>query len=371
MSIFNLPDLGEGLTEAEIVEWFVKSGDEITANDPLVSVETDKAIVEIPSPHSGRIQKLFAAVGDIVQTGKPLVEFVSDEVHEDSGTVVGKVVSGEERIEEKAAPLSRKTGATVKATPSVRALARQLEVDLAIVSPSGPQGTVTAADVKRVANRLKELGPLELLHGARRTMASKMTLSGAEVVPATIVDDADIDHWPADRDITVSLLMAIVAGCSKEPCLNAWFDSHSLGRRLLAKIDIAVAVDTEEGLFTPVVRDAANRDYHSLLQGLKQLKSDVKARSVPAQEMRGYTITLSNFGTIAGRYAVPVVVPPTVAILGAGRIEPQAVVVDNAVVAHRVLPLSLTFDHRAVTGGEAARFLAAVISSLQAATESR
>lgn len=367
MSIFNLPDLGEGLTEAEIVEWFVKAGDKIAANDPLLSVETDKAIVEIPSPYSGHVEKLFANVGDIVQTGKPLIKFAieGETQEEDSGTVVGKVVSGEERIEEKAAPISRKTGTTIKATPSVRALARQLEVDLAIVSPSGPQGTVTAADVKRVANRLKELGPLELLRGARRTMAIKMTQSRAEVVPATIVDNADIDHWPENTDITVRLLMAMAAGCKKEPFLNAWFDSHSLGRRLLEKIHIAVAVDTEEGLFTPVVRDVANRDYGSLLAGLKQLKSDVRARSVPVQEMRDYTITLSNFGMIAGRYAMPVVVPPTVAILGAGRIEPQPIIVDKAVVAHRLLPLSLTFDHRAVTGGEAARFLAAVIESLE------
>ena len=366
MSIFNLPDLGEGLTEAEIVEWFVKTGDEVRADDPLVSVETDKAIVEIPSPQSGRILKLFAQAGDIVQTGKPLLEYVSAGAQEDSGTVVGKVVSGEEKIEEKAAPFSRKTGATAKATPSVRALARQLEVDLAIVSPSGPQGTVTAADVKRVANRLQDLGPLELLHGARRTMASKMSLAHAEVAPATIIDNADIDHWPADRDVTISLLLAIAAGCRKEPCLNAWFDSHSLGRRVLEKIDVAVAVDTDEGLFTPVLRDVANRGYDSLLNGLKQLKSDVEARTVPPQEMRAYTITLSNFGTIAGRYAVPVVVPPTVAILGAGRIERQPVVVGDTVVAHRLLPLSLTFDHRAVTGGEAARFLTAVIDNLQA-----
>lgn len=368
MSIFNLPDLGEGLTEAEVVEWFVKAGDEIRVNDPLLSVETDKAIVDIPSPHTGRIQKLFAGVGDIVRTGKPLIEFALEgEARDgDSGTVVGRVVSGEERIEEKAAPLSRKTGATIKAIPSVRALARQLDVDLAIISPSGTQGTVTAADVKRVANRLKELGPLELLRGARRTMATKMTQSGAEVVPATLFDNADIAHWSASTDITVRLLIAMVAGCTKEPALNAWFDSHSLGRRLLEKIDIAVAVDTEEGLFTPVVRNVANRDYDSLLSGLNQLKSDVKTRKVPVQEMRGYTITLSNFGMIAGRYAVPVVVPPTVAILAAGRIEPQPVVVDDTVVAHRLLPLSLTFDHRAVTGGEAARFIAAVIKNLEA-----
>lgn len=371
MNKFNLPDLGEGLTEAEIVEWHVKVGDQIAADAPLVSVETDKAIVDIPSPYSGRIQKLFADVGDIVPTGKPLVGFEgeAEPAKEDSGTVVGKVVSGEERLEEKAAPLSRKTGGTVKATPSVRALARQLEVDLAIVSPSGPEGTVTADDVKRVADRLKQLGPIELLRGVRRAMATKMTLSGAEVVPATIFDDADVDHWAEDTDTTIRLLLAMAAGCKREPCLNAWFDSHSLGRRVLKKLDIAVAVDTEEGLFTPVVRDVANRDYESLRAGLENLKADAKKRSVPAQEMRAYTITLSNFGMLAGRYATPVVVPPTVAILGAGRIKRRVVIVDGKAVGHRILPLSLTFDHRAVTGGEAARFMAAVIEDLEASRD--
>ena len=367
MNVFNLPDLGEGLTEAEIVEWHVKTGDEIKADAPLVSVETDKAIVEIPSPRGGRVEKLFADVGDIVQTGKPLVAFVGEgkPVREDSGTVVGKVVSGDEKLEERAAGVGRKAGPTVKATPSVRALARQLDVDLAVVSPSGPEGTVTADDVKRVANRLKELGPIERLRGVRRTMATKMTQSGEEIVPATVFDDADVDHWPKDTDTTIRLLIAMVAGCKKEPNLNAWFDSHSIGRRVLKKIDIAVAVDTEEGLFTPVMRDVANRDYDGLLAGLENLKADVRVRSVPAQEMRGYTIALSNFGSLAGRYAVPVVVPPTVAILGAGRIKKRPVIVDDKVVGHRVLPLSLSFDHRVVTGGEAARFIAAVVESLE------
>lgn len=368
MNIFNLPDLGEGLKEAEIIEWHVNAGDEVSVDDPLVSVETDKAIADIPSPRSGRIEKLFAAVGDIVATGKPLVAFAGagDSGAKDTGTVVGEVESGEERVEERAEPVSGKTGAAVRATPSVRALARQMEVDLGVVSPSGSQGNITAEDVKRVAKRLGELGPIEILHGVRRVMAIKMTQSGAEVVPATITDDADVDHWPGDTDATTRLLLAIVAGCKAEPALNAWFDSHSMGRRVLRNIDIAVAVDTDEGLFTPVVRDAANHDYGSLKARLEKLKANVRTRSVPVREMRGYTITLSNFGMIGGRYAVPVVVPPTVAIVAAGRIEIRPVVVAGTIEARRILPLSLSFDHRAVTGGESARFMAAVIDSLEA-----
>ena len=196
-------------------------------------------------------------------------------------------------------------------------------------------------------------------------MAAKMTQSGAEIGPATIIDNADVDHWPKNVDVTACLMMAIVAGCGKEPNLNGWVDAHSLGRRVLEKIDIAIAVDTKEGLFTPVIRDAGSFDYQTLAAKLQQLKVNIKERSTQAQEMRDYTITVSNFGMIAGRYATPVVVPPTVAILGAGRIEARAVIVDNALVARRLLPLSLTFDHRAVNGGEAGRFMAVVIESLE------
>jgi pyruvate dehydrogenase E2 component (dihydrolipoamide acetyltransferase) len=198
-----------------------------------------------------------------------------------------------------------------------------------------------------------------------------MTQSGAEVVPATIVDNADIDHWPEQSNVTAQIIMAIVAACAKEPNLNAWFDAHSIGRRVLEQIDIAIAVDTSEGLFTPVIRDAAGCDYQSLTSQLQELRASIKQRRIAAQQMRDYTITVSNFGMIAGRYATPIVVPPTVAIIGAGRIEVQAVIVGDEVVAHRLLPLSLTFDHRAVTGGEAARFMAAMIESLETVPPSK
>jgi len=293
------------------------------------------------------------------------VEFVDGEDDRaDAGTVVGEVRAGEKRIKEEPAALQRgKTG--IKVTPAVRALARRHGVELAIVSPSGRDGLIIAADVERVAKRLAELGPPELLRGPRRSMAQKMALAHAEVAPATIMDDADIHDWPIGTDSTVRLVRAMVAGCIAEPALNAWFDTHSLGRRVLKKIDIGVAVDTEEGLFVPALRDAGNRDEEDLRAGLEKLKEDAKARRIPPAEMRGYTITLSNFGMIAGRYAAPIVVPPTVAILGAGRVRDAVVAVDGEPTVRRIMPLSLTFDHRAVTGGEAARFLAAVIKHLE------
>jgi len=212
-----------------------------------------------------------------------------------------------------------------------------------------------------------ESGDLEPLRGPRRAMAQAMAQSRDEVVPATLCDDADIDHWPAGSDISARLIRAMVAGVAAEAALNVWYDGRAIGRRVQKKIDIAIAVDTPEGLFTPVLRNCAERDMADLRRGLEAMKAAVKARDIPPGEMRGYTLMLSNFGTIAGRYAAPVVVPPCVAILGAGVIREQVVAADGQPAVHRLLPLSLTFDHRAVTGGEAGRFLAAVRADLQRA----
>ena len=332
-------------------------------------METDKAIVDIPSPQSGRVLKLNGNPGDILQVGDALVEFEGDASatpdRSDAGTVVGRVEVGKEIVKE--TPSHGRGGAAtgVKAMPAVRALARRLNVDISIVTPSGPDGMVTAADVQRAAKILADVGPIESLRGVRRAMARSMTQAHAEVAAVTINDDADIEAWKPDEDATFRLIRAIVVACEAEPSLNAWYDSHAVGRRVIEKIDLGIAVDTEDGLFVPVLRDVAKRDRADLRRGLEALKKDVKARTVPPEELRGYTITLSNFGTFGGRYADPVVVPPTVAILGAGRIRPQVVAVDGEPAVHRVLPLSLSFDHRAVTGGEAARFLMTAIKDLQ------
>lgn len=364
MKIFKLPDLGEGLQEAEIVEWHVKAGDEIAADQPLVSVETAKAIVDIPSPQSGRIAKLYCEAGQIVHVGAPLAGFEGGAEEADTGTVVGEMQVGEEVRAEAPAALSH-SAAAIRATPAVRALARRLNVELEMVTPSGPDGVITSADVQRVAKILADVGPPEILRGVRRAMAQNMTLAQNEVAAATVIDDADIHAWAAEADITIRLVRALVAGCRAEPALNAWYESHTMGRRLVRKIDVGIAIDLPEGLFVPVLRDVAKRDAADLRRGLDRMRADLLARRVPPEELRGNTITLSNFGMIGGKYAAPIVVPPTVAILGAGRVHDQVLAVDGKPAVHRVLPLSLTFDHRVVTGGEAARFLAAVIADLQ------
>jgi 2-oxoisovalerate dehydrogenase E2 component (dihydrolipoyl transacylase) len=369
MSVFKLPDLGEGLQEAEISEWHVKPNDDVAADQPLLSVETAKAIVEIPSPQAGRIRKLFAGPGDILQVGDPLVEFggADDVERADAGTVVGRVEAGTEVTRERADEAGGARGSGIKATPAVRALARRLDVDLSVVTPTGPNDTISAKDVERVARILKEVGPIEPLRGVRRAMARSMAHAHAEVVPVTVNDDADLSAWWPGRDVLMPrLIRAIVAGCRAEPSLNAWYDSRALGRRVLEKVHLGVAVDTDEGLFVPVLRDVANREPGDLRETLARLRQDVEARTIPPEDMRGYTFTLSNFGKFGGRYANPIVQPPTVAILGAGCIRDEVVAIDGAPAVRPILPLSLTFDHRGVTGGEATRFLATVIADLEA-----
>ncbi len=365
MKAFALPDLGEGLHEAEIVAWHVSIGDHVVADQPLVSVETEKAVVEIPAPWSGRIAQLHGQPGDRVTIGATLVEY-EEATTGDAGTVVGDLPKGEAIASTAGAEVpSERVSTGIKATPAVRALARKLGVDLGAVAPSGADGLITRVDVERAGRTLSEAGPPEPLRGVRRAMAGSMTRSHAEVVPATLTDEADVEIWPVGTDVTMRLVRAIVAACRAEPALNAWYDGKAIARRLHRKVDLAIAMDTGDGLFAPVLRNVQARDPADLRRGLEAMKRDVLARTVPLEELRGATMTLSNFGTLGGRHAALVVVPPQVAIVGAGRLAPGVVAIDGQPAVHRLLPLSLTFDHRAVTGGEAARFLAAMIADLQ------
>lgn len=368
MKYFKLPDLGEGLPEAEIVEWHVKEGDTVATDQILASVETAKAIVEVPSPQDGVIAHLFGAEGDTIHTGEPLVEYISEE-DEDTGTVVGKIpdaaaTSGGDDFIIGAAPSTR-SHQGARATPAVRALAKRLDVDISALQGSGRNGMITPQDVEQAAALNRAHGHAEPLRGVRKQMAKTMALAHAEVVPVTLCEDVDIHHWPAGTDITMRLIQAIAAGCKAEPAMNTWFDGNSLSRRQHENIHLGVAVDTDQGLFVPVLSDIGERSLEDLRDGLDRMRADVKARTIPPKELQGATITLSNFGTIAGRYASPIVVPPQVAILGAGVIREQPVACQGELKIHRVLPLSLTFDHRAATGGEAARFMREIIRSLE------
>ncbi|MEN1971967.1 dihydrolipoamide acetyltransferase family protein [Luteimonas sp. MJ204] len=459
---FYLPDLGEGLPDATIVEWFIKEGDIIRLDENLVSMETAKAVVDVPSPVSGKVLKLAGAAGDVVVTGAMLAEFEIDPSlpqraegqdtghhhgggghgvgsqdpapddkvvasddggaiseggeRNDSGTVVGAMQSSDAVRSEQAVAVGG-----VRAMPAVRAQARKLKVDLGRVRGTGTDGTVTMADVKRaaadgsapmgaaaavgaataantaapVAAMAAPTGPAagraagdrtalsasgkpmrtqppgvtasgqpEQLKGVRRNMARVMAAAHAQVVPTTLVDDADLHAWAGKQDITARLIRAICTAAKAVPALNAWFDGDSLTRTMHPQVDIGIAVDTDDGLFVPALRNADVLDAAGVRAGIQRLRAQVEDRSIPASELSGYTISLSNFGMFAGRYATPVVVPPCVAIVGAGKLSQDVVAVIGGIEVHRRMPISLTFDHRAATGGEAARFLKALLDDM-------
>ncbi len=362
--VFPLPDLGEGLQDAEIVAWHVAEGDHVVADQPLVSVETDKAVVEIPSPRAGRIEKLLARPHARVPIGAPLVAF-TDGVEHDPGAIVGELA------ESAPAPASTRAPAQAlvppatlrpRAAPAIRAMAADRGIDLATIAGTGTEGEITRADIERAAQQKAGAEPLR---GIRRAMAQRMEEAGRAVVPATVTEEADVHAWPPDAPVTARLLAAIIAGCRAEPALNAAFDGAAQTRRLNASVHAGIAVDTGEGLIVPVLRDADRLGEPALAAALRDLIAAARARSLAPESLRGATISLSNFGSLGGMFAALVVVPPQVAILGAGRIRPVVVETTAGFAARRMLPLSLTFDHRAVSGGEAARFITAVKTALE------
>ncbi|MCA1779210.1 MAG: 2-oxo acid dehydrogenase subunit E2 [Xanthomonadaceae bacterium] len=431
MKTFNLPDLGEGLPDAEIVEWLVAEGDVVKIDDPIVSMETAKAVVEVPSPYDGVVAKFHGQAGDVIKTGAALVSFDTGESEQtgqasgddseppdepaadddvgqageqraDTGTVVGNVTTSDEVVKQTHSSIGG-----VRLTPAVRALARKLKVDLSNVEATGPEGTVSSADIRRAAERGPEPaaaapaaaapaksrsagentepastsqspasgerasppetagGDWQPLRGTRRTMARAMSESHARVVATTIMDDADIHAWRPREDITVRLLRALWAGARAEPGLNAWYDDEQNVRMVHKTMHVGMAVDTPDGLFVARLRDVHSSDRQQMRDEINRLRENVKGRSIPPADLTGYTIMLSNFGVFAGRYATPIVNPPCVAIVAAGVLRHEVVPVLGGLEVHRSLPLSLTFDHRVCTGGEAARFLKAMMTDLE------
>ncbi|MDR9389619.1 MAG: dihydrolipoamide acetyltransferase family protein [Wenzhouxiangella sp.] len=414
MKTFHLPDLGEGLPDAEIVEWLVSEGDSVELDQPMVSMETAKAVVEVPSPYKGQVVTLHGQAGDVIKTGAPLADFkvegsaetdaassddqpsqagASDEAEkvdhtaadrQDSGTVVGNVESGNEVLTEHLS-----TAGGHKMTPAVRALAKKLKVDPADCTPTGRDGVITLADVKQAAKQgpthkttrapasapapavrppVEGAGEWLPVRGTRRAMARSMVQSHAQVVPTTLMDDADIHRWSPAEDMTVRLLRALWVASQHEPGLNAWFDGENDQRMIHQDMHVGVAVDTPDGLMVAALRHVNQKNAQQLRDDVNRLREQSIARSIPPEEMKDYTIMLSNFGKFAGRYATPVIAPPCVAIVAAGAVRHEVVPVMGGIETHRVMPISLTFDHRAVTGGEAARFLSALLKDLSAAS---
>jgi len=386
---FTLPDLGEGLQDAEIVSWHVAVGDRVAVDQPLVAMETAKAVVEVPSPVAGIIVALHGQATDRIDTGAALVDFkldTDDAVAAPAqapataaGGVVGHMPTSDQEISATPQRSASAAARTSRAVPAARDLARHLGLDISSLRGSGRDALITVDDVMAAAALTVQPqgsamrpslpatagGEFDVLRSLRRAMAQSMSMARDNVMECTVVDDADIHAWESGNDYTARLLRAIAAGCRAEPGINAWYDATSQGRRIFHHIDVGIAVDTPDGLLVPVIRDVGNRTPEQLRIEINRLKAGARDRSLPAADLRDFTFMLSNFGVMAGRYATPVVVPPAIAILGAGKVSRDVVAVGDAVEIHRRMPLSLTFDHRCVTGGEAVRLLAAIIADLQ------
>lgn len=341
MTIFYLPDLGEGLAEAEIHEWHIKIGDEIAKQQNILTVETAKALVEIPSPFTGRISQLFAKPGDVVETGAPLFECITQDTKINTQqSIVGK-------LETQSIPSHS------KALPATRLLAKKLGVDIEQMVGHGKNSEITAQDIEKNKALPNWLTNAETLHGPRRAMAYNMHKAHLEVARAAFFGESNIEHWPEKTDVTARLIQAMIVACQKEPSLNAWYDFATQKRLLHKNINVGIATDTPQGLFVPVIKNVQEKTSAQLRDVINYYKKQLTTGHMQADDLQGSTIALSNFGKFAGHFALPMVMPPTIAIVASGKIT-----------ADYRLPISLAFDHRAVTGGEAARFLDVLLAEL-------
>jgi pyruvate dehydrogenase E2 component (dihydrolipoamide acetyltransferase) len=340
---FKLPDLGEGVREGEIARWLVEVGQEVAEDDPLVEIQTDKTTVEIPSPAAGKVASILVDEGELVPVGTPLV------------------LIGEDG--EAPAPAPEK----VQATPLVRRIAEELDVDLASVKGSGPGGRITENDVRGA------VGPVEgerrePLRGVRRQIAEHLTRSHREVPAVTVVEECDftsLSGTRGDRSYLPYVLEAVVAGLKDYPELNATLAGNDIV--YWERYDIGLAVQTEQGLVVPVLRAADEKSLDDLGAEATRLAEGARAGTLPPEELRGSTFTVTSAGRLGGLFATPLVNHPEVGILGLHRIGPRAAVVDGEVVAREIGWLSCTFDHRVVDGARASEFLLAVVERLQAA----
>lgn len=374
MNIFNLPDLGEGLVDAQVREWYVKEGDHVEIDQPIVSVETAKAVIDIPAPQSGYIIKRHATSNDFVQTGEPLASF--EDCLPDSTTFTSTKAAVAPHLpvgtkEETPPPALKPKSRITPVMPAVRALARQHQVDLKAINPSSPKGMLTLEDVRKAAaaasNGLSsENIPLQ---GSRRAMALNLAQSQASGVTAAVLyEDADIQAWDPSEDYTVRSIRAVIKACQTEPALNAHYFHHNLSQKRWNTVNLGIAIDSATGLYVPVLKDVANVQDSDLRKKIDQFKQEADNQSFSLHAFTDASIILSNFGSLGpggGHYAVPVIVPPIVAVVAIGRARKKVVAFEDKVAIHKTIPLTLAFDHRAVTGGEAARFLMAMVKDLQ------
>ncbi len=395
---FRLPDLGEGIREAEIVEWLVAEGDAVAEHQIILRVETDKALVEVPAPAAGRIGRIRHREGDTVEVGEVLVWILGAGESEDkaapaaarkatpaerrqSTTVVGVL---DDRVVDLPPPPAAPRGSSehqVLATPAVRRLARDLGVAIEEIGGSGSGGRVTEADVREAAAEQAETpGHLEArdeygavervaLRGIRRTIARRLKMAVAHTALATHMDEIDVtalvaigrgaaNAQEAHAGVFAWIVKATARALQRHGRFNATLDDAHEEVLLKNYVHIGIAVDTADGLMVPVIRDADRKSIGDIAAEVESLAAAARRRAVDLGAVRGGTFSISNIGSIGGMFATPIPNYPEVAILATGRIaERLGRDQKGGIVSRQVLPVSLTFDHRVVDGADAARFV--------------
>lgn len=393
---FALPDLGEGITEGEIVRWLVQEGQRVKEDQTLVEVETDKAVVELPSPRAGVILKILFQEGQIVKVGQTLVLIGEEGEAVPEAVKVAAEAPAAEAKAAKAGEATRK--GLVLATPATRKLARELGVDISQIEGSGPGGRITAEDVKAFAASLakvKEKEKVEVaekpaavkvgleervpLRGIRRRTAEKMVQSKYTAPHVTHVDEADVTELvklreelkPLEGEYGIKLsylpfiIKALIPALKKYPYLNASLDQEKEEIILKRYYNIGIATATEDGLIVPVVKDADKKSIIQLAREIENLVEQTRTRKISLEDLRGGTFTITNYGSIGGLFGTPIINYPEVAILGIGRIQQRPMVKGEEIQLRHMLYLSLSFDHRVLDGAVAAEFTNMVIRYLE------
>jgi pyruvate dehydrogenase E2 component (dihydrolipoamide acetyltransferase) len=421
---FKLPDLGEGIHEGEIKKWLVKEGDSVKEHQPIAEVETDKAVVELPSPKSGTILRIHFKEGDTVKVGGIVVTIgeagekvaapapakappalakapaaPARRIAKGATGAVGELEEAPEEEEKKpapkpAAPISPVT--IVEALPAVRRLAQELGVDLAKVHGTGPGGRITEADVRNASGKAPPPAAVERkapritfedygrvlripLKGLRKTIAENLARAFQTVVPVTHMDEADVTEladlrakkkkMAEDKGYPLTYLpfvaKAAVIALKEHPYANSSLDDSTGEIVIKQYYNIGFAVDTTEGLIVPVVKGCDQKSILDIAKDLYAKAEETRAREIKLEDLRGGTFTITNIGTLGGVFATPVINHPECAILALGAIKDKVVVKDGKAVIRKILPLSLTFDHRIIDGAEAARFMNDLIKHLE------
>ncbi|MAH02161.1 MAG: dihydrolipoamide acetyltransferase family protein [Candidatus Woesearchaeota archaeon] len=396
---FKFPDVGEGITEGTIVKWKVKEGDGVKVDQVLAEVETDKAVVEIPSPKKGTILKLYHKAGEVIHVGEVITiigekgektEAKKEEkkapkkVGAYTGSVVGFLEEAPEEKEEKQSikkPV-KESGKKILAAPSVRKLAQNLKVDLMQVSGTGSSGRITPDDVikagggetkpkAKVVKKYDFFGYINRvpLKGIRKITAGRMLEAVANCALVTHHDYVDVTllsevrkkekEKAAKKGVHLTYLPFIIKATIEALKKHPYVASSVEGNEIVIKkyYNIGVAIDTDEGLIVPVIKGADQKKLYGLADEVNKYVEKAKTRKIDLMELRGGVFTITNIGVIGSTYFTPIVNYPETCILGTGKIEDRATVIDGKIVIRKIMPISFTYDHRVLDGAEAARFM--------------